>query len=182
MVTPSDSALRPTAISERRWAMVDRSGAAALARRHPLTIEGEEIGSFDLSVVCAGPDTYDISYSERRHAGDQHALPVALTGVTVTAGNKSAALKVISSERNSDPDELLTFANATVPASFVTGFAAVGSHSLMITTKSAALSTGIRIGNTGAMQNLPRLAASCAKALGDRAELSASKIGGLAAK
>jgi hypothetical protein len=30
------------------------------------------------------------------------------------------------------------------------------------------------------MQNLPRLAASCAKSIGDRADLSASKIGGLA--
>ena len=38
-------------ISERRWAVVDRSGGRTLARRHPLTVEGEEIGSFDL-LVC----------------------------------------------------------------------------------------------------------------------------------
>jgi hypothetical protein len=42
--------------------------------------------------------------------------------------------------------------------------------------------TGIRLGNTGASQNLPRLSASCNKPLGDRAELSRAKTGGLAAE
>ena len=41
--------------------------------------------------------------------------------------------------------------------------------------------TVIRLGNTGAQQNLPRLAASCGKAPGDRAELPVRKTGGLAA-
>jgi hypothetical protein len=39
---------RAVAISEQRWAMVDRAGNAVLARRHPLTVEGDNIGSFDL--------------------------------------------------------------------------------------------------------------------------------------
>ena len=50
--------------------MIDRAGVAALARRHPLTVEGEDIGSFDLMVACgAGNDSYDVSYVERRHDG-----------------------------------------------------------------------------------------------------------------
>ncbi|MFZ1064860.1 MAG: hypothetical protein WAN42_05050, partial [Pseudolabrys sp.] len=54
--------LHAAAISEQRWALVDRSGVATLARRHPLTVEGEEIGSFDLVVACvAGGDSYDVS-------------------------------------------------------------------------------------------------------------------------
>jgi hypothetical protein len=40
--------------------------------------------------------------------------------------------------------------------------------------------TGIRLGNTGAQQNLPRLAAGCVKAVGDRAEVPARKTGGMA--
>src|SRR5262249_40771214 len=44
--------LHASAISEQRWALVDRAGAATLARRHPLTVEGEEIGSFDLVLTC----------------------------------------------------------------------------------------------------------------------------------
>src|SRR5262249_57625859 len=52
--------VRATAISEQRWVLVDRSGVATLARRHPLTVEGEEIGSFDLVVACVpGGDAYD---------------------------------------------------------------------------------------------------------------------------
>ena len=53
--------VRATAISEQRWSLVDRSGVATLARRHPLTVEGEEIGSFDLVVACVpGGDGYDV--------------------------------------------------------------------------------------------------------------------------
>jgi hypothetical protein len=181
LVAPMGNTARATAISERRWAVVDRAGTAALARRHPLTIEGEDIGSFDLIVACGGADGYDVSYAERRHAGDQHPLPAALTAVTVTVGNKSAPLKVVSSQRSEQADELVTFASATVPASLIAGFAAAGNHSLMIATTSAVIATGIRLGNTGALANLPRLAASCVKPIGDRADLSATKIGGLAA-
>jgi len=164
--------LSPSAISERRWAMVDGSGLAALARRHPLTLQGEDIGSFDLSVACGGAGTYDVSYVEQRHARDGDPLPSAVDAVTLSVGDSSAPLKVISSQHNGETDELVTFATATVPSSLISAFAAAGDHSLTVTTRSAVTSTGIRIGNTGAMQSLPRLAASCAKLLGDRAELS----------
>jgi hypothetical protein len=40
-----------TEISERTWGVVEQSGAASLARRHPLTVEGEDIGTFDLHVA-----------------------------------------------------------------------------------------------------------------------------------
>jgi len=169
-------------ISERRWVMVDRAGGTALARRQPLTVEGEDIGSFDLMLGCgAGGDSYDVSYVERRHVGDRIQVPAAPASVTMTAGGKSAALKVVSSERRSQPDELVTFATGPVPAALVRAFAAVGNHSMLIETKSAGLVTGIRLGNTGAQQNLPHLTAGCAKAIGDRADLSSRKTGGLAA-
>ena len=181
LLAPIGSAIRATAISEQRWAVIDRDGAAALARRQPLTVEGEEIGSFDLIVSCGGADGYDVSYAERRHASDDHPLPASLSAVVITIGNKSAPLKVTSSRRGEQSDdELLTLASATLPASLVAGFAAAGNHSLMMTTRSAGTATGIRLGNTGALTNLPRLAASCAKPLGDRAELSAKQMGGVA--
>ncbi len=180
--TAPTASLRPSAISERRWAMIDNSGLAALARRHPLTIEGEEIGSFDLSVACAGLDGYDVSYVERRHANDDNPLPASLSVVTITIAGKTAPLKVVSSQRSAETDELLTFASGTVPASLIAGFASAGNHSLSITTRGAAVTTGIRIGNTGAVQSLPRLAASCSRSLGDRADLSLNKVAGSAAK
>jgi hypothetical protein len=174
--------LRATAISEQRWALVDRSGVATLARRHPLTVEGEEIGSFDLVVACvAGGEGYEVSYMERRHNGDQTPLPDSLGAITLRVGTNSAPLKIVSSERHSSPDELVTYAAGRVPAALIGAFGAVGSHSILIKTESAHLVTGIRIGNTGASQNLPRLTAGCSKPLGDRADLPRTKTGGLAA-
>ncbi|MGB6349562.1 MAG: hypothetical protein WBG10_05985 [Pseudolabrys sp.] len=174
--------LRAAAISEQRWALVDRSGVATLARRHPLTVEGEEIGSFDLVVACvAGGEGYEVSYIERRHNADQTSLPDSLGAITLRVGPNSAPLKVVSSERHSSPDELVTYAAGRVPAALIGAFGAIGSHSILIKTESAHVVTGIRIGNTGASQNLQRLTAGCGKPLGDRADLPRTKTGGLAA-
>ncbi len=161
--------------------MVDRAGSVALARSHPLTIEGEDIGSFNLMVSCgAGSDSYDVGYSERRHGGHKGAL-AALRTVTVNVGAGSATLKVLSSQRRGEPEELVSYAAGTVPAALIDAFAAAGNHSITVETRSASLITGIRVGNTGARQNLPRLAASCRKAIGDRAELAPRRTGGTAA-
>ena len=174
--------VRATAISEQRWSLVDRSGVATLARRHPLTVEGEEIGSFDLVVACVpGGDGYDVSYVERRHAVDQKPLPEVLKAITLRVAGNSASLKVVSSERRTSPDELVTYAAGRVPATLIGAFTAAGAHSILVKTETPQLVTGIRLGNTGASQNLPRLSASCNKPLGDRADLSKSKTGGLAA-
>ena len=172
---------RATEISERRWVMIDNSGADALARRHPLTIEGEDIGSFDLMVSCGGTDSFDVSYIERRHGGDRATLPAKISSVTLRAGAKEATLKVSSSDRRHDPEELVTYAAGPVPVALVDGFAAIGNHSVTIETQGDKQVTAIRLGNTGAPQNLPRLAAACSKAPGERAELSERKTGGLAA-
>jgi len=174
--------LHATTISEQRWALVDRSGVVALARRHPLTVEGEEIGSFDLVVACvAGGENYDVSYIERRRSAEQKPLPDALATISLRVGSGSAALKVVSSERRDSPDELVTYAAGRVPAALIGAFAAAGSHSMLIKTETAQVVTGIRIGNTGVSQNLPRLTAGCSKPIGDRADLSRAKTGGLAA-
>jgi len=173
--------LRATAISEQRWAIVDRSGVATLARRHPLTVESEEIGSFDLVVACVpGGDGYDVSYIERRRPAEHKALPDALGTVSLRVGSNSATLKVVSSERRATPDELVTYAAGRVPIGLIGAFAVAGSRSMLVKTETPNLVTGIRIGNTGASQYLPRLAAGCSKP-GDRADLPRTKTGGSAA-
>ena len=170
-----------TEINERRWAVIDRGGIATLARRQPLTVGGEDIGNFDLMLACGAGDSYDVSYVERRHDGDRVQVPAQLVAVTMTVGRMSASLTVVSSERRAQPDELVTYAAGTVPAALIKAFTAAGNHSMLIETKSAGVVTAIRFGNTGAQQNLPRLAAGCAKAIGDRAELAPRKTGGTAA-
>lgn len=175
------SGVGAAAISEQRWAMIDHGGSAVLARRHPLTVEGEAIGSFDLMVSCgADGGNYDVSYVERRHSGYRMALPRRLGAVFMSTGDGVARLKVVSSDRRIQTDELVTYAAGTVSAEMIEGFAAVGSHSMIVTTKSADVTTAIRLGNTGAQQNLPRLTASCGKEIGVRADLAPGNVPGLA--
>jgi hypothetical protein len=58
-------------------------------------------------------------------------------------------------------------------------FASAGSHSMVIETESGEVTTVIRFGNTGAQQNLPRLASGCGKPA-QRAELPAKKATAMA--
>lgn len=172
---------RATPISERRWAVVERAGGSAtLARRHPLTAEGDDIGSFDLVLACgAGADSFDLSYIEHRHATGGTPLVARVTGVSLRAGQSEVALKVASSARHEKSDELVSFATGVVPAAMLRAFADVGSHSMVVVTHGIepdgvgdkpGMTTVIRLGNTGTQKNLPRLVASCAAPLGDRAE------------
>ena len=76
-------------ISERRWAVIDHAGSVALARSQPLTIEGEDIGNFDLMVSCGSKGSYDVSYSERRYPGDRKGILGALRTVSRRARSSS---------------------------------------------------------------------------------------------
>jgi hypothetical protein len=173
---------RASAINAQRWAMVDRDGTTTLARHHPLTVEGEDIGSFDLVVACGeGSGNFDVSYVERRRSGEHIPVPDSLDAVTMRVGGASATLKVTSSDRRSGPGELVSYAAAVVPASVIDAFAAPGNHSVVIETESKGMVTVIRLGNTGAQINLPQLTASCSKGVGARAELAPRKTGGMAA-
>jgi hypothetical protein len=179
---PVTDGVRSSAISDRRWQVVDQSGSSVLARRHPLTIEGEEIGSFDLMVACSGNDGYLVSYVEKRFgSGDDKAAGV-VDAVTLRAGGVEATLKVASSQRRADTGEVDTFASGSIPVALIKAFAGAGPHSLMVMTEGHDISTAIRLGNTGAGQNLPVLTASCSKSLNNRAELVTPKTGSLAAR
>ncbi len=169
-------------ISAQRWAMVDRDGTTTLARSHPLTVEGESIGSFDLVVACgAGSGSFDVSYLERRRHGENLPLPGSLRTVTMRVGGTAATLKVASSARRGTPDQLVTYAAGPVASSVIAAFAAPGNRSVVIETESDGMITVTRLGNTGAVVNLPLLTASCGKGIGDRADLAPRKTGGMAA-
>jgi hypothetical protein len=182
---PMTDGARAMPISERRWAMVEQAGSATLARRHPLTVEGEPIGSFDLAVSCgANADSFDLRYVEHRRAGDLTPLPQRLKGVSLRTARTAVNLKVASSEHRDANDELVTYATGTIPAAMIKNFAGPGNHSMVIETMAKGMITVIRIGNTGAQMNLPQLAAACVtKPLGERAEAAPPrKTGGMAAR
>jgi hypothetical protein len=173
--------VRATPIGERRWEMVDRAGIVSLARRHPLTVEGEQIGSFDLVMACgADSDSFELSYIERRSGRDDVQLPGKLDSVILRAGGTRLELGMGASQRHANPDELVSYAAGTVRAGMIRDFAGPGSHSMVIETTSKGMVTTIRIGNTGAQQSLPRLVSGCAKPIGARADVTVRKVGGLA--
>ena len=174
---------RVTPISENRWAMVDRAGIASLARRHPLTAEGEPIGSFDLAVSCGAGDSFDVRYVEHRRAGERTALPDRLKVVSLRVGRTAVKLRLASSQMG-EGGGLESFATGSISAAAIRKFAGPGNHSLVIETGAKDMVTAIRIGNTGAQKDLPRLASVCAeKPLGERADATqVSKTGGMAAR
>ncbi len=179
-VAPMTDEARTTPISEQRWAVVAGDGAASLARRHPLTMEGDSLGSFDLMVACgANSKSFDLSYVERRHGAEGVPLAGRLGAVSVRVGRTAAKLRVESSERSGNSGELVSHAAATVPLEMIRDFASAGNHSMVIETTAKGMVTVIRIGNTGAQQSLPGLMASCGKPMGDRAEAVLPKEAGM---
>jgi hypothetical protein len=160
----STSAVRSTGINERGWGLIEASGRPALARRHPLTVEGEDIGSFDLMFACGdNPDQLVVTYAETRRARDAQRAPVALSDVEIVLGGRPAPL-VIRSSSPGRPLELDTFASGTLSMASIKAFGEAANRSLTVATSSRdKAATSIRVGNSGVAQNFARLTSACAK-------------------
>jgi hypothetical protein len=85
-----------------------------------------------------------------------------VTAVNISMLGKSIPLKVVSSRASGNSLEIKSVATGRMPADLLRAFADSNSGSLMIKTTSAALSSAIRVGNSGAAHALPQLSASCA--------------------
>lgn len=150
------------AVNNRGWAMVADRAAPALGRSHPLTVEGEEIGVFELNFACGetGRD-YVIKYVEQRRGEDGNPA-AAVTDVELTLAGKSIPLKVTSSTVKGDASGLNSVASGRLPVELLKTFADSGNRSMMVETASDDANTVIRLGNAGIARALPVLAASCA--------------------
>jgi hypothetical protein len=151
------------AASERGWTIVRQPEATALVRRHPLTVEGETLGTFDVMFTCGEtPGEYSLLYSETRKMRGEAAEPLNI--VTVAVGQKTMPLAIGSSELTPPRYDRESFASAVLPASAVKTFAEAGAHSIIISTSSGkGGSTMVRVGNSGASQYFPQLVAACAQ-------------------
>ena len=180
MTNGAKPAAKAMPISEQSWSLLNRDGGMMLARRHPLTVEGDQIGSFDLILSCGTGDKFEMSYVERRYAGDGLAVPPQLDGVTLRIGKSRAPLAVVASGLDDEDRTLRTLAVVPVSADAVRHFSAVF-RSVGVETNSDDAVTVIRICNTCAPQNFPQLASACAKPLQDRADAGmVQKTGGMA--
>jgi len=155
--------MNSAAINEHGWSMLEKSGRPMLARRHPLTIEGEELGSFELIIACTGsPSSYTATYAETRKR--PASKRIALKDVSIAVGRESAVLRVVASEPTTKPPELVSSARGIVSAGLMKGFAGWESRALMIETATTTnQETAIRVGNTGLAEVFPKFAAACSK-------------------
>jgi hypothetical protein len=154
------------AVNGRGWATYVSDGRPALGRTHPLTVEGDDVGAFELNFACAdtGRD-YVINYVEQRRGNDDSSrTPAALNEVEITLGGKSLPLKVLSSRPAEKSSGLNSVASGRLPADMLKAFAVPGNRSLLIETSSNDAVTAIRIGNAGVARGLSDLVASCAAA------------------
>jgi hypothetical protein len=148
--------------SERGWTTVEQDGAMGLLRSHPLTVEGEEIGIFGVTIACT-PNANELAvlYKETRRVVSVDKSDL-LRKIDIRIGHKTARLAVQSSEWNSDRSRLDTTARGVVPISMVRPLAEFGSHSLTVTTADVSkATTTIRVGNTGLASKFLQFTKSC---------------------
>ncbi len=173
---PIPASSRSNLTPEQGWTLLSRGGGNVLARAHPLTVEGDEIGSFGLYLSCGTEDGYAVTYSEERRADDQ-ALATSLIEVTLRVGGQTTLLKVASSELRDGI--LTTTATGIIPANSLRSYSGSGSASMMIGTANEKLKTAIRVGNAGVSRSIGQLASRCRMPSNARAELT-SRTGGMA--
>ncbi|RAI42019.1 hypothetical protein [Rhodoplanes roseus] len=166
-VTPVAAAIeRNAAQGERGWAAVEGGSGLMLVRRHPLTVEGERIGSFDLSFGCGdAPGTYALTYVERRQETGRATEPAALDQVRLWIEQTDLKFQILSSR--SDGRQVESIAVATVPAPLVRAYAAMATRSISVQTAAGGEpATSIRIGNAGIGKALGQLETACDRSRG----------------
>ena len=164
--------------AQQAWSLADRAGTSVLARRHPLTVEGDEIGVFDLAIGCADEvENYTISYTERRRVRN---ASTPLQTVTLQIGQKLLQLSVVSSGLRTDPVALETVATGLVSAGMLGTLAGANSRSLTVATSGGDDKTSIRLGNTGISQSFPDFSVRCQKFVAERIDPPRDKTGAYA--
>lgn len=175
---------RRTAVNGRAWAVLANAsdGRMALGRSHPLTVEGADIGTFDLSFSCGeqGRDLV-VTYTEQRRASASGKPPAALSDVEITMLGRTVSLKLAASRTPDKADELTSVATGRIPVELVQSFAERNGRSMTVETVSPDATTVIRVGNAGIGRVLPSLVGSCA-ATASRVRNSARQPAGKWAK
>jgi len=162
-------------INGRGWVVVMRDGQPALARTHPLTLEGERIGSFDLFVSCAAmPETFTLTYREIRTGSADRGLPRSVTQVALAIDDQLRPLKITSSERRIRRGELESIATAMLPARVLRPFTLENPASMTLETDSIGNPhTIIRVGNAGFGRGFREFERNCKESPRIRGEVRA---------
>ena len=149
-------------VPERGWTLVEGTPHASLLRRHALTIEGEEIGEFELSLACSGSERgYKLAYNDfRQLSSDSKADPVR--DVTLRLGGERVSLAVQASAADARANELRSVASGQVTAEFIDKLRTDPNGVIVVKTQTASsVSTSIRVGGSGFAKAFPRFAKEC---------------------
>ena len=167
----------PANVNTLGWMVVERRGHRMLVRQHPITIEGQDIGTFEIAFTCSDKtDTYRVSYQERRIVPNAPSVVtdrLEAVGISIRQDNSflRALLTLEESAPGKSPMELLSRARGTIAASFLeTALAStpgdtVASSSqqglIVATTTVDKVRTVIRLGHTGLSEGLRQLSSTC---------------------
>ncbi len=162
-----------TLINGRGWVPLTRAGQPALGRTHPLTFEGERLGSFDLTIACGtAPETFALTYHEVRSGSAERGLPRAITRIALMIEDHVQPLRIGSSEKKMRRGDMESVASAMLPAALVRTLAGDGPASMTLETESTGNPrTVIRVGNAGFGRNFQDLEKSCAQASRGRTDV-----------
>jgi hypothetical protein len=147
---------------ERGWTLVEGNPRATLLRRHAITIEGEEIGQFELALACGeGSDSFKVAYADQRSLTDLKSA--RLKDVTLWMGNERVALKIDSSLPQAEA-ELESRASGVVTAAFLEKLRTDPSGTVVVGTRTTDnVRTSIRVGSAGFAKAFLRLSSNCGK-------------------
>ncbi len=151
-----------TALPERGWVAAERSGVTMLARRHPLTVEGEDLGTIDVAFACGvNAGEYLVLYTETRRGA---AVAAPLKSVELRLASKVVPLTLGEPRATQKPGEVLASASGIVTGAMLQSFATSRMRSIVIeTTSENAEAAVIRIGNSGAATSLTPFLSSCSQ-------------------
>jgi hypothetical protein len=168
--TPVDDDIERLA-SGRGWIAASRDGQLVLTRNHPLTFEGDRIGSFDLYVACGNaPQTFTLTYRETRTGSADRGLPRSMSRIAVMIDDQVQPLKIGSFERRSRRGEVDSLASAVLPAKAIRALAGDSPVSMTLETESVGNPrTVTRVGNAGFARSFAELDKSCGQPHGREA-------------
>jgi hypothetical protein len=153
---------RPLDVIDRAWIPSDNPEQRGFSRRHPLTIEGEQIGSFELTFLCAAGGEVAVAYNETRHL--REGSNDRLSGVAIASGKERLLLKIQSSAPDLGGGELLSAAQNSVPPTMLKALAESEGRALFVVTQTLSNTrTLIQPGNNGFADSFRRTIAECRK-------------------
>jgi hypothetical protein len=159
--SPPPGVLPPTGdklASIARWTLLGAGSERGVVRRHPLTLQGDEIGSLLVTIACSDkPAMLRLRYWETRRLANADDI---VARAVMVVGSERIPLTMESSRVVAG--RLESTASATVETGLVTKHLVSAPGSVRVATQTKTkVQTSIRLGNTGLGAAVPQLVSEC---------------------